>query len=444
MLAAVSFSAQGALGYDSNVTSLPHVRRNLQTLPAAKMWNRVHGAAPHNLNGWTNITLAARTARTNLVHVMRPPEASDATRCAGLVQVELQRWGFGNVMRFVGASLEMLRVFNLCPVLIDSSGLDLLEHFELRNGARKGRPEELHSPWLPTTLTLTEFMTWPAAQLLVTLGTSAPSVWAMRMQPSFSYHALRGRASLGASSHFLRSSSAIGAESRAKGKGVCASLYMRTCNPKYLEFADTCRILSRGKDRVIEEPLQALRELQLAVNCSGRPIFLSSDSLRLRREAIAASDLDVRTFMPDSIAHPQKSENTTQLMTTIMRDWFAIAFGDGELAGSQSTFFNTAICYGVGHWRSSDGASVLHYTSGLSHIWVGGSREGLGKMCMAMIAGSEDVSAHQIFFSTLEAFGPLLVTLAVVAVLVGLLRGGLQTRHGFSRLPRTAVVGGGE
>ena len=35
MLAAVSFSAQGALGYDSNVTSLPHVRRN-QTLPAAK------------------------------------------------------------------------------------------------------------------------------------------------------------------------------------------------------------------------------------------------------------------------------------------------------------------------------------------------------------------------------------------------------------------------
>lgn len=277
------------------------------------------GHAAHNLNGWTNITLAARTARSNLVHVKRPPEASNGTRCAGLVQVELQRWGFGNVMRFVGASLEMLRVFNLCPVFIDSSGLDLLEHFELRNGAQKGRPEELHSPWLPTTLTLTEFMTWPAAQLLVTLGTSGPSVWAMRIQPSFSYYALRGRASLGGLSHFLRSSSAIGAESRAKGKGVCASLYMRTCNPEYLEFADTCRILSRGKDRVIEEPLQALRVLQLAVNCSGRPIFLSSDSLRLRQEAIAASDLDVRTFMPDSIAHSQKSENTTKLMTTIMR-----------------------------------------------------------------------------------------------------------------------------
>ena len=60
-------------------------------------------------------------------------------------------------------------------------------------------------------------------------------------------------------------------------------------------------------------------------------------------------------------------------------------------------------------------------------------------MCMAMIAGSEDVSAHQMFFSTLEAVGPLLVTLAVVAVLVGLLRGGgLQTRHGFSRLTRTS------
>lgn len=61
--------------------------------------------------------------------------------------------------------------------------------------------------------------------------------------------------------------------------------------------------------------------------------------------------------------------------------------------------------------------------------------EGLGKMCMAMIAGSKDIGTEQIFFSTLEAFGPFLVTLAVVAVLVGLLRGGLQTRHGFSSIP---------
>jgi hypothetical protein len=54
---------------------------------------------------------------------------------------------------------------------------------------------------------------------------------------------------------------------------------------------------------------------------------------------------------------------------------------------------------------------------------------------MAMIAGSKDIGTEQIFFSTLEAFGPFLVTLAVVAVLVGLLRGGLQTRHGFSSIP---------
>ena len=250
--------------------------------------------------------------------------------CSQLAYLHIEKWGFGNFVHYLHGALELVKELRLCPIFVINTSSFVLDGFVLQHNASV-------TDALPRVeTTLTHNLTTAQARMLV-----ARTSGSVLLEPSLDWFS---RPLQGAFAYYLQPNPRILTRAKDMLQSCCAAIYIRTCNPAYMHWGDTC-VISGRKNRIVHDPVETLRALQVAVNCSGRRIFLATDSHRLKLEALASDDLNVSTFV-HNITHPQKSRSVE--WEPIFLDWFAIAAASSSqrraVAGTASTFLSSAAC----------------------------------------------------------------------------------------------------
>ena len=118
---------------------------------------------------------------------------------------------------------------------------------------------------------------------------------------------------------------------------TCGTIYIRTHNPKYVNFPDT---FGKKMYRQVDDPIKLFAEFRRILQCENKTVFLATDSLKLRMQ-LAAVDTKV-LYYTHPITHVQKSPTVS--FDGVLIDWLALMFSR-NIAGTESSFLFSALCF---------------------------------------------------------------------------------------------------
>ena len=282
-------------------------------------------------------------------------EAVRPFSCKAPAHIDLLRWGFGNILMYLMGALEVVRELHLCPVLTDNSGLRLLSGFDLRNQATSAARHDATAlnGTVRSTAVLAYTMNLKKMEQLVrdshhnVTFVIDPSIewWGHNCDALSGSHTRES-----AFAWYLRPKPQLLHQAEQALSSCCAVVYLRTCNPTYMSWHDSCVVkdtsrINHQKNRVVHNLLATLHEMQRAVNCSEQRIFLATDSMRLKVEARAV--MKTLSTFNRSISHTQRSASSQVNIEDVLLDWLAIAIAVDDqhalpLATTESSFMRTA------------------------------------------------------------------------------------------------------